>query len=210
MVYVGVDYGLTPAAAFLQKQPDGQWWVFDEIVNDDGDAESLAGQIKARCAEWDARVAAIRPGAVIAYSFKGDPSGDNRVQTDRRTPETIMRLNGVPITGASSNDPVIRRAALDRPLTRTVKGKPGILFSRRCRVLRKGLVGGFNYKRVAVASGEGTFRDVPDKNKYSHVCEALEYGLIDAGEHAVVNPVSPQARPQRSVQKAMDWSPLNA
>jgi hypothetical protein len=210
VVYVGVDYGLTPAAAFMQKQPDGQWWVFDEIVTDDGDAASLAGEIKARCAEWDARLAAAKPGAVMAYSFKGDPSGDNRVQTDRRTPETIMRLNGVPISGASSNDPVIRRSALDRPLTRTVRGKPGILFSRRCRVIRKGLAGGFNYKRVAVDGGEGKYRDVPDKNKFSHVCEALEYGLMDAGEHAIVNPATPQKAAQRSVQKAMDWSPLNA
>lgn len=209
VVYVGVDYGLTPAAAFMQKQADGQWWVFDEIVTEDGDAESLARMIKARCAEWDARVAAVRPGAVMAYSFKGDPSGDNRAQTDRRTPETIMRLNGVPINGASSNDPVIRRAALDRPLTRTVKGRPGILFSRCCRVLRKGLAGGFNYKRIAVSGAEGRFNDAPVKNIFSHVCEALEYGLMDAGEHAIVNPAAPQQKPQRSVQKSMDWSPMS-
>jgi hypothetical protein len=104
---------------------------------------------------------------------------------------------------------VIRRSALDRPLTRTVKGKPGILFSRRCRVLRKGLAGGFNYKRIAVSGAEGRFNDAPVKNIFSHVCEALEYGLMDAGEHAIVNPAAPQKAMQRSVQRAMDWSPMN-
>ena len=209
VVHIGVDYGLTPAAAFVQRQPDGQWWCFDEITTDDGDAEWLAREIKARIAEWEARIAGKDVGALMAWTFRGDPSGDSRVQTDRSTPERILRLNGVPINGASTNDPVIRRAALDRPLTRTVKGRPGIIFSRRCRMIRKGLAGGFNYKRVAVSGAEGVYRDMPDKNKFSHPCEALEYALMDAGEHAVVNPATPKPPLQRAVQRASNWSPMD-
>jgi hypothetical protein len=48
---------------------------------------------------------------------------------------------------------------------------------------RKGLMGGFKYKRVQVI-GDEKFSDEPDKNIYSHICEAGEYGLQGAGEGA--------------------------
>ena len=30
--------------------------------------------------------------------------------------------------------------------------------------------------------GDEKYKDQPDKNKYSHICEAGEYGLMSAGE----------------------------
>ena len=53
--------------------------------------------------------------------------------------------------------------------------------SSECRTLRKGMAGGYNYRRLQV-SGEERYRDVPDKNMYSHVCEAGQYMLVGAGE----------------------------
>jgi hypothetical protein len=108
------------------------------------------------------------------------------VQTDENTVFRIYRANGLQMFPASSNDPAVRRGALERPLTRMVAGgKPGIVFSPNCVKLRKGLAGGFFYKRVRVA-GDEKYRDVPEKNQYSHVVEALEYALMDAGENVKV------------------------
>ena len=33
-VAIGLDYGLTPAAAFFSHRPNGQWWLFHEIVTE--------------------------------------------------------------------------------------------------------------------------------------------------------------------------------
>jgi hypothetical protein len=41
--------------------------------------------------------------------------------------------------------------------------------------------GGYAYKRLMVSGGD-RYKDAPDKNIYSHICEALEYGLLGAGE----------------------------
>jgi hypothetical protein len=181
-VHVGLDFGLTPAAAFSQRQPTGQWWTFDEIVCEDMGAEKLADQIKLKVAEWRQRSG----NPHLEFVFRGDRSGDNRSQTDERTVFQTLAANGVVAIPSSTNDVATRRAALERPLTRMVGGQPGILFSPACKFLRKGLKGGFQYRRVKV-SGTERYQDKPDKDIYSHICEAQEYALMDAGEHAVVN-----------------------
>lgn len=210
VVRVGIDFGLTPAAAFAQKQPNGQWWVFDEIVIEDGDAVTLCDALRGKVAEWQVKAGQSKDGQpLLAFSFRGDPAGDSRAQSDSNTPFRVLRANGINAHPASSNDPVIRRAALDRVLTRTTKGRPGLAVSPSCRTIRKGLAGGFHYQRVAVSGQEGKFRDVPNKNIFSHVCEALEYGLIDGGENAIINSdpaVAPRLQQQITVKPR--WNPL--
>jgi hypothetical protein len=55
-----------------------------------------------------------------------------------------------------------------------------LLIHPECKMLRKGMAGGYNYKRIQV-SGEEKYRDSPDKNIYSHVCEAGQYLMMGAG-----------------------------
>ena len=58
----------------------------------------------------------------------------------------------------------------------------------RGKTLRKARQGGYGYRRLAVA-GEARFTDAPDKNRFSHVAEALQYALVGAGEdRRAVNP----------------------
>lgn len=174
-IRVGLDFGLSPAAAFAQRQANGRWHVLDEVVCNDMGAEKFAEQLQIKISEYEG----------YPLVFRGDPSGDERAGTDEETVFQVLRVNKIPAMPASSNDPVLRRAAVDRPLTRLVQGKPGLIVSPKCKILRKGLAGGFCYKRVQIASDE-KYRDVPDKNQYSHVVEALEYALMDAGEKASV------------------------
>jgi hypothetical protein len=181
VVYVGLDFGLDPSAVFWQRQANGQWWGFDEIAAHDQHNEAFARELKARCAQWRSMVSGL------TFLFVGDPSGDNRSMTDGRTTFQIYRGHGINIKAASSNDPQIRRAALDRPLTRTVDGgKPGLLLSPGLNNLRKALAGAWCYRRVQVGSTE-RYKDEADKDKYSHIGEAAEYGLMDAGEHQIIN-----------------------
>jgi hypothetical protein len=59
-------------------------------------------------------------------------------------------------------------------------GKPRFIVLPKASMIRKGLQGGFCYRRVQT-SGE-RYTDEPDKNEYSHPVEALEYALQGEGE----------------------------
>lgn len=170
---IGLDFGLTPAAAFAQETASGQWRFIDELVTEDMGAvrfgELLAKKISSQYHGYE----------VIIH---GDPAGDDRVQTDENTPFRILETVGINASPAPSQDPIIRREALARPMARmTMAGEPGLLVSPKCKTLRKGLSGAYKYKRLMV-SGDERYRDKPDKNMYSHVCEAAEYLLVAAGE----------------------------
>lgn len=202
-VHVGCDFGLTPAATFFQRQPNGQWYGLHEIVIDDGDAEVLAREIKAVTP-----ILQQRAGGKLTFVIRGDPGGDQRTQTDSNTAFKIMAANGVVVMKCSTNDAELRRAALDRPLTRLVQGRPGLLLSPNMRRLRKALAGGYHYARIQMA-GDERFRDVPVKDAHSHVAESAEYALLDAGEHQVINSVGVQRNTQ-PVRVRQTWNPLDA
>ena len=55
------------------------------------------------------------------------------------------------------------------------------MISPKCRMMRKGLMGGFCYKKLKVI-GSDKFHETPDKNLYSHIVEALEYAVLGEGE----------------------------
>lgn len=193
-IFVGLDFGMTAAAAYLQKDVLGVWHWFDEIVLEEGGIPTLCTCIKYKNAEWAAAMGVEE--RMLRITYIGDPSGDATKETDEKTAFQIMAADGIYAIPARSNDTAIRREALDRPLSRDIGGMPGIMLSPRCKVSRKGLASGFIYKRLKVAGME-VFKDVPDKNKFSHVIEAGEYGLMNAGEHAIVDSTfnrSPQGR----------------
>ena len=100
-----------------------------------------------------------------------------------------MNAQNLPAYPAETNDPEIRRNMIvKRLITNTMAGEPGLIIGPKCKMFRKGMAGGFKYRRVQV-SGADRYTDKPDKNIYSHVCEAGEYGLMGAGEgHALLMP----------------------
>jgi len=172
-IYVGIDFGLTPAAVIAQQRPDGQWQVIEEVVTEDMGAvrfgESLAVLLRTN----------FPNKKVHAW---GDPAGEQRSQVDERTPFQVMRAQGVPAVPAPSNDFTLRREAVAKNLTTlTMNGQPRLVISPSCRSLRKAMAGGYKYRRIQVG-GDERFKDAPDKNMYSHVAEALQYLMIGAGE----------------------------
>jgi hypothetical protein len=66
-----------------------------------------------------------------------------------------------------------------------VDGAPGMLVHPNCRLRRKAMAGGYSYKRVQTG-GAAKFRDVPDKNGFSHVAESLQYLLVGGGEARLI------------------------
>lgn len=171
-VFVGVDFGLTPAAVLFQRDLVGRYGVFDELATGDMGAKRFGVLLKAKLAEY---------GIEEAVST-GDPAGDSRAQTnEEETPFLMLRAAGIDIRPAHTNDFTLRREAVVEPLSRLIDGKPGLTIDPRCKVLRKGMAGAYHYKRVAMPGGD-RYQDKPDKGMYSHVCEALQYGVLGAGE----------------------------
>ena len=191
---MGVDFGLTPAAVFGQRDRLGRWLIFDELVTEDMGAVRFAELVGERMRGVHGR---------LAFQGWGDPAGEQRSQVDERTPFQVMRARDIPIRPAPTNDAVIRREAVAGLLTKLIDGVPALLIHPRCKRLRKALAGGYCYRRIKVA-GDGRYRDLPDKTLHSHVAEALEYLLVGSGAGRTV--VRKPGRDGRRLANSADMS----
>jgi hypothetical protein len=175
-VYVGLDFGLTPAGVIAQKVR-GRWLILQELVAFDMGIVRFAELLRQELASR------YSTNEVIIF---GDPAGDFRAQTDETTPFQILRGAGLSARPAPSNDVSLRLESVSAPLSRMVDGQSGVLIDLRCRTIIKGFEGGYQYRRMQV-SGE-RYDDKPDKNHFSHIHDAVQYLMLGAGEgRAILN-----------------------
>lgn len=163
---LGFDFGLTPAVVIGQVTPRGQLLILDELVSSDMGIQQFARDV-------------VRPHLAMKYpgfSFQavGDPAGMGRADTDEKTCFMELAEQGIPCVPASSNTMTARREAVAKYLTKMIDGQPGLLCDPKADTIRRGFNGRYRYKRVQV-SGDERYRDVPDKNEYSHPHDALQY-----------------------------------
>lgn len=169
---IGMDFGYTPAATVSQRLPNGCWLVHDEFVSERLGIKTFADELKRQ-------LASKYPGMKVTIA-RGDPAGDV-ADPDSDTPFKIIRAAGINAWPAPTQDPLRRREGLSFLLKNLIDGKPAIRIHERCTWLRKALAGGYHRRRLMVA-GEPRYREVPEKNIFSHVAEALEYDVVSAGE----------------------------
>lgn len=174
-VSMGADWGLTPAAVLGQVLPNGSAIIFDEVVTEDADAKDLARLINHKMTNE-------YPDFEIDSSrLTGDPSGVTRMQTDKsQNVFAIMGAENLPFRPASTNDWDVRVSAISQPLAKLVGGKPQLMIARRCTYLRGGMAGRYAYRKMPSIS-EAKYAEKPDKNIYSHVCEAEQYWGLGVG-----------------------------
>lgn len=171
-VYVGIDFGLTPAASFAQRSSDGRWLVLREVVTTDMGAARFSEVLRSLILKE------FPTNEMLIYA---DPAGDQRAQTDETTPFQILRANGINAYPAPSNDPIVRIESVTATLNRMIDGKPGFLIDPSCKQLIKGFVSGYQYRKYR-ASGDAKYDTKPDKNKFSHVHDAIQYMMLGGGE----------------------------
>lgn len=184
-LYIGLDFGLTPAATIGQRQASGQWFILHEIVTERIGIRHFGQML-------------LLPLIIANYldydlGIYGDPSGADGSTgniEDRQTPFEILESIGLSVEKAPSQDPILRREALAAPLTRMIDGRPGVLIDPSCTTLRKGLSSKFVYRRLKVV-GDERFQDKPDKNFWSHVCESAQYMMLGAGEGETITHKTP-------------------
>ena len=174
-IYVGLDFGLTPAALFSQRQANGSWIWFDELVSEDMGIQRFSELLGPKINHYQD----------FTFQIFGDPAGATRVQTDEKTCYQILEANGIKAGPVNSNNFTLRREAVAMSLRRNIDGKPGLRISSKCQIVREAMMGGYHFKQYQV-SGEEKYHDEPDKNYYSHVAEAGQYAMLGAGEGEVI------------------------
>lgn len=172
-LHIGIDFGRTPAAVIGQRSAFGNWRILSELVTEDMGAKKFARELRVHLAEHYL--------GVKISTITGDPAGEAASQNDEENVYDVLMVEGIFAKPAYTNDPIIRRDAVAESLRRMIEGVPGMLIHPRCRVLRKALSGGYCLKRINVA-GDARYKDVPDKNRFSHVADAQQYLYLGAGE----------------------------
>ena len=174
----GVDIGggtLSPAAAIAQRHGSGVWVILAELCPP---PEGIG--LHEFVDELNFILGDLFPNVRMGRIY-GDPAGQDRDPLFARTMFTHLQTKGFDARPAPNNDPRNRVESIKAPMGRMVDGKCGLLIHPRCKMLIRGLLGGWRYKRVQSA-GEDRYIDTPSKNQYSHICDALGYLLLSAGE----------------------------
>lgn len=172
-VIVGIDFGRSPSAVFCQNVHSGRWIVFHELVTKDMGATRFAEMLKREISKnkWDK----------LDFKFIGDPAGNQMAQTSEHTPFMIMRASGITAYPAPSNDISVRVEAVEGVINRMSEGYPSLLVSPTCTNLISGFEGGYQYKRMYYMGNE-RYEEKPDKNRFSHCHDALQYAFVGGGE----------------------------
>jgi hypothetical protein len=168
-IILGIDLGRTPAAVFCQVTPRGQFRVLDELYAEDmGIGSFVEDVVKPHIAQF------YREFNIVPVA---DPAGIAK-ESDERTAFDVMREHGIVAMPATTNRLTGRLEAVKRFLSRMIDGLPGFVIDPKCDRLRKGFIGLYYFRKLQI-NGERV-KEVPEKNDYSHVHDALQYAALYA------------------------------
>ena len=168
-ILLSFDYGRTPACVILQMSPTGQVRVLREFVAQGMGLQTFLPEV--------IRPALMRDFRGMDVIVTGDPSGSYGNEANELTCETILRDNGFNYLPAVTNKPTARIESVVKFLVSNVEGRPGFQINPDCVVLREGFSSGYHYRKIKTASGI-RFSDAPEKNDFSHIHDALQYGCL--------------------------------
>ena len=164
-VVMGFDAGLTPAAAFFQQDSFGRLLLLAELVSENMGAQRFCREkVKPLLKRMfpDARL--------IVYA---DPATKQRAQTDEKTVASVLEKElGVRVKPTKSNDLASRLGAVDGFLTQLTEAGPALLIDPSCKNAIAGFSNGYRY----AINTKGVTADTPEKNSYSHLADAIQYG----------------------------------
>jgi len=171
---IGVDAGLTPTATIAQLDYQGRLIVQDSISGESMGALRFVREM-------------LKP--LLANKYPGkqsvviiDPAAFQRAQTDERTVADIFKAEGFLVKPAKTNTITARLAAVDSFLTRTVDGKPAVLFAKEgCAQLIIALRSKYRYK----INAKGDKDETPEKSHpWSDYADSLQYICLHADNGA--------------------------
>ncbi len=189
-VVVGMDNGLTAAAALLQQDLRGRIVLLDECYVPPGVTMGVERFL-------DTMLVPLlrRKYHQCDIVFCLDPACFQRSQINEETIAMAVQKRGYRVTQARTNDPEKRITAVEQLLMRQVEGRAYFLVNPECRWGIEGFEYGYRY----AARKDGTIQTTtgPVKNHHSHFHDALQYAATFYG--GVAMDYRPQARPVKKV-----------
>jgi len=193
----GGDNGRWSGFLIGQIDPLGRLVVFDELISDDISLTDFSKIIESHMKLH-----------YSGYKFESwlDPwAANTRGQV---TDDTMFKVySGVDLHPRTSHtgSPDTMVEAVKTKFGKLLVGQPAILISSKCKTLRKGLNGGYEYKRINVSGDK--YKDKPDKGKYSHICNAFEF-LVDGTGASRELKSSNKFRSNAPIQVSTGFDPL--
>lgn len=210
-LFGGIDIGsgtLQPAAVIGQRGQFGDVRVLRELPMFDIGTDRFATELAAFVAtEFGVPIEAVE--------WCIDPAGDGRDGLFETSWTQHLKNRKFKVRTAFTNNQNTRRESMALPMGRLVqvggKARPGFMVDRSCTMLIAGLAGKWNLRRIQIAGTE-RYHTEPEKNRWSHVCDACGYFCMGVGEgRNLVHAADPRhggppARRQHS--PSMDFSPF--
>ncbi len=180
---LGWDFGACSACVICQLV-NGQLRVIKELYSDETNTKVFARD------EVRSYLQQHYSDYTIGVSV-GDPSGGNVrgeedkshigilndehlfVDEDQGYEEPPLAMGFLTLPAPGNNDITLRINAVESFTINMREGEPCLVVDRDCTRLRKGFQGGYHYKKVQ--GSDGTWKEKPNKNHYSHLHDALQY-----------------------------------
>lgn len=155
MLYIGIDFNVTPLTAAIMVRKGDDLYVIDEVLMHSSNTNELADEIKRRYGS----------SKMFAYP---DPSGAARkTSANGHTDHTILTNSGFVVKAPRRHDPVKDRInALNARLCSS-DGVRHLFIDPRCKYTIASL--------EKYCFKEGT--QVPDKGEHDHMFDALSYAV---------------------------------
>lgn len=185
-LFIGMDAGGDPCAILFQIMGDGQARILQEMLSVHGTGPTrfaenlnrLLGSPRFHAFDRKNTFAWADPSAF----YGGDAESDSLNDQDWAT--KVMAVTKLRIRPAHLSNALHPRlqAVRDKLRMPLGGGAPGLLLDpNHCSMLRKGFMNGYLYREVKGAGGSGTSSPyLPAKNEFSHIHDALQYGLQGA------------------------------
>lgn len=190
-IVIGIDFGRTPSAIFLQRDPRGRIMVLSECIAVNMGIETFITE------RLNPHIAKHYAGA--EFIAAPDPAGWAKTQLNEMTLVDALRNAGYRCVRPPTNDPDRRISAVERLLAMQIGGQAGFLVDPEgCPTLVRGFRHGYRYKQKK----SGDFDERPEKNDFSHPHDALQYGasVIDMNiRGAALIPTKKEVKPVKYV-----------
>jgi hypothetical protein len=195
-VLVWLDFGRVYPAVLFAQEINGRINVQHEILGFNEGATIFAPKVKRFLAQHYAG---------CNFRCVGDPKGRDKGQSSEQSSYDIFKAHGMPVTPApvKGNDIATRIEAVAYALNDNPRGINRLVISPLCRTLIVGMAGRYHL----VKEEDGELR--PKKDKYSNLCDCLQYGCLSLGEGRRMAGMKPAneikpvriAQPRRSLRR---------
>lgn len=190
-IIIGHDFGRNPAAIIGQLMPNGQARFYREVV-----AFNMGVPLFAQ--------RELLPLLTNEFGYPnsniiifGDPSGENGNEMSEEGPLAYYTNKcGIPAMvppclEGLNNDILVRLNAVESLLMQNRGGEAAFLLSDKCVMARDGFNGDYCYE--AIRGKDDKFHDKPDKGRWSHIHDAIQYWCCGArGGYGFLSQVSRQ------------------